>query len=199
MARGTRTAPSGRCRPILQQLRSRNGQTHETTQCPGLPNVCCLRSQWGRTHVACCRCALPGWSFLLPSDHLGSQGLESRWSESRVTLSAKDIKAGKQDTAGYSCLFLNMSCACGSPAQFIPLALFSFHPIKHPFNSEGKKKSIKRKKRSNNEFLTYCPKQKAGPGADPWLASSDGKTSKAFSWADCRSLALKAVYNEATH
>ena len=93
------------------------------------------------------RCAVPGSRFLLPFDHLGSQGLESRWSESRITLSAKDIKVGKQDTAGYSCFLLNMSRACGSPAQFIPLILFSSYPIKHSFNSEGKKKSIKRKKK----------------------------------------------------
>lgn len=150
-------------------------------------------------HKACYRCAVTGSQFLLPFDHLGSQGLESRWSESRITLSAKDIKVGRQDTAGYSCFLLSMSHARGSPAQFIPLMLFSSHPIKHSFNSEGKKKSIKRKKKCNNEFLTYCPKQKAGPGADPWLGSSDGKTSKSFSWADCRGLALKAVYNEATH
>lgn len=151
-------------------------------------------------HKAPYRWSVLGSWFLLPFDHLRSQSLESRWSESHITPPAKDIKVSKQDTAGYSCFLLNMSHSCGSPAQFIPLTLFSSHPIKHSFNSEGKKKSIKRKKKKcNNKFLTYCPKQKAGPGADPWLGSSDGKTSKAFSWADCRGLALKAVYNEASH
>lgn len=143
---------SGGHEPILRCLRSRKGQTHETMWCPGLPNACCLCSQWKRMHEAHYRCAVPGSRFLLPFDHLGSQGLESRWSESRVTLSAKDIKVGKQDTAGYSCFLLNVSRACGSPTQFIPLMLFSSHPIKHSFNSEGKKKSIERKKSATMNF-----------------------------------------------
>lgn len=93
------------------------------------------------------RCSMWGSWFLLSSDHQGSQGPKSRWSESRVTLSAKDIKVGEQDTAGYSYFLLNMSGASGSLPQFIPLTLFGLHPIKHSFNSEGKKKSIKRKKK----------------------------------------------------
>ena len=103
---------------------------------------------------------MPGSQFLLPFDHLESHGLESRWSESRVILSAKDIKVSKQDTAGYSYFLLNMSRACGSPAQFILLTLLSSHPIKHSFNSEGKKKSIKSKKSATMNFQHIVPNRK---------------------------------------
>lgn len=173
MARCTQTAScgaSGGHRPILQHLRSRKGLTHETPWCPGLPDACSLCSQGRRMQEAHYRCAVLASLFLLSFDHLGRQGLESRWSESCITLSAKDIKVGKQDTAGYSCFLLNMSHACGYPPQLIPLTLFSSHPIKHSFNSEGEKKKSQlkqKKKKHNNEFLTYCPKEKAGPGADP--------------------------------
>lgn len=106
---------SGGRRPTLQCLRSSKGQTHETTQCSGLPDTSSLCSWWRRMQEACYRCAALASQFLLPFDRLGSRGLESRWSEPRITLSAKDIKVGKQDTAGYSYFLLNMSGSSGSP------------------------------------------------------------------------------------
>jgi len=125
------------------QVRDKHVEPHSLQSCQ-TPDPCTVGERGCRRHGTGVLCGVH--DFFSPLTTKGAKA----WRVgglSHVTLSAKDLKGGEQDTAGYSYFLLNMSGASGSPPRFIPLTLFGLHPIKHSFNSEGNKKSIKRKKK----------------------------------------------------